>query len=202
MARQKDIRISVRLDTVVTRGDDSHEGASQELQASLAYVGMNNAIAKSLDLSFDGFNNAGSSTIPPQSATGDKSGILTITGEVDQGASSTKGMRLRMSMIDYSDGTATLPDDEGKAAIAYRTSDATLAPALVLTLRNIPNGTYSGTFVGSIVMLGDVEATVSLNLSLSGQFEDDGTGKLRRKAGTTAITGTAAVGVYTVNVVI
>jgi hypothetical protein len=48
----------------------------------------------------------------------------------------------------------------------------------------------------------DLEGEVTLNLSMSGMIEDDGTGKVRRKAGSTTVTGTAKSGdgEYQVNV--
>jgi hypothetical protein len=51
-------------------------------------------------------------------------------------------------------------------------------------------------------MTGDLEDDVVLNLSMSGAIEDDGTGKVRRKAGSTTVTGTATSGddTYDVNV--
>ena len=40
----------------------------------------------------------------------------------------------------------------------------------------------------------ELEGEVTLNLTMSGQIEDDGTGKVRRKAGSTTIMGTAKSG--------
>lgn len=78
-----------------------------------------------------------------------------------------------------------------------------MQPALTLSLRNIPNGTFEGTLLGTFQMTGDLEGDVTLNLTMSGQIEDDGTGKVRRKAGTTTVKGTATSGdggEYQVNV--
>ncbi|HLM46924.1 MAG TPA: hypothetical protein VK458_23840 [Myxococcaceae bacterium] len=57
--------------------------------------------------------------------------------------------------------------------------------------------------MGTFQMAGDLEGDVTLNLTMTGQLEDDGTGKVRRKAGTTTVTGTAKSGEggeYQVNV--
>ncbi|HZI09118.1 MAG TPA: hypothetical protein VE153_01940 [Myxococcus sp.] len=43
-------------------------------------------------------------------------------------------------------------------------------------------------------MTGDLTGDVQLNLSMSGDIEDDGTGKVRRVAGSTTVTGTATSG--------
>ncbi|WP_375773241.1 hypothetical protein NR798_20970 [Archangium gephyra] len=181
----------------------SDEVSSDE-QARRAYLGLDKSVEKSLQLGFAGFNAASSANIPAQTANGDAEGTLTITGQVDQGSSSNKGMRLRVGMTTYSDGEITPAEGEEPVEITYQTvTDTTMQPELVLSLRNIPNGTFTGTLVGTFQMDGELEGEVTLNLSMSGQIEDDGTGKVRRKAGSTTITGTAKSGgdgEYQVNV--
>ncbi|WNG15359.1 hypothetical protein [Cystobacter fuscus] len=165
---------------------------SSNEQARRAYLGLDKSIEKSLQLGFAGFNAASSANIPPQSTTGDAGGTLGITGQVDQGSSANKGMRLRVGMTGYTDGEVTVSEEEDPVNITYQTTtDVAAQPALELSLRNIPNGTFTGTLVGTFQMAGDLEGEVSLNLSMSGQIEDDGTGKVRRKAGSTTVTGTA-----------
>jgi hypothetical protein len=174
---------------------------SSDEQARRAYLGLDKSIEKSLQLGFAGFNAASSANISPQTANGDTSGTLTVSGQVDQGSSANKGMRLRVGMTNYSDGTITVEDETVK--ITYQTAtDTTAQPALDLSLRNIPNGTFTGTLVGAFQMSQDLEGEVTLNLSMSGMIEDDGTGKVRRKAGSTTVTGTAKSGdgEYQVNV--
>jgi hypothetical protein len=179
-------------------GDDE---VSSDEQARRAYLGLDESVSKSLQLGFAGFNAASSANIPPQSAAGDASGTLLITGQVDQGSSANKGMRLRVGMVSYSDGEIDLGGDEDPVNITYAsTTDQTAQPELTLQLRNIPNGTFTGTLVGSFQMTGDLEGDVTLNLSLAGEIEDDGTGKVRRKAGSTKVTGTATSGDGTYNV--
>lgn len=177
---------------------------SSDEQARRAYLGLDKSIEKSLQLGFAGFNAASSANITPQSTNGDETGTLIISGQVDQGSSANKGMRLRVGMTDYSDGEVTIEDET--VAIAYSTpEDVNVQPALNLSLRNIPNGTFDGTLIGGFDMTGDLEGRVTLNLTMSGQIEDDGTGKVRRKAGSTTVTGTATAGeaddpgVYEVN---
>jgi hypothetical protein len=170
---------------------------SSDEQARRAYLGLDNSIQKSLQLGFAGFNAASSANIPAQLIGGDASGTLTITGQVDQGASANKGMRLRVGMREYSDGKVVLAED-GKTTevdITYQTdTEPTQQPALNLSLRNIPNGTFTGTLVGPFQMSGDIKGEVTLDLAMSGEIEDDGTGKVRRKAGSTTVTGTAKAG--------
>ena len=169
----------------------SDEVSSDE-QARVAYLGLDGAVEKSLTLGFAGFNAASSANIPEQAAAGDLAGTLTITGQVDQGASTNKGMRLRVGMVDYTDGDVTLPEGTEQVEITYDTvTDVTQQPELTLSLRDIPDGTFTGTLVGTFQMEGALEGDVTLNLTMAGAIEDDGTGKVRRKAGTTTVKGTA-----------
>jgi hypothetical protein len=174
---------------------------NSDQKARLAYIGLDRSIGKALSLGFAGFNAATSANIDPQSAAGDAKGTLTITGQVDQGSSANKGMRLREGMVDYSDGKAQIPGEDQQVDITYSTSaDAAAQPALTAQLKSIPTGTYEGSLIGAFTMTGDLAGDVSLNLSFTGQLEDDGTGKARRKAGSTHVTGTATASGATYNV--
>lgn len=177
---------------------------SSDEQARRAYFGLDKSVGKALQLGFAGFNAASSANIPPQSGTGDAGGGLTITGQVDQGSSANKGMRLRVGMTGYTDGEVKVSKDEDAVEVTYNTTtDAAMQPALNLSLKNIPTGTFDGTLVGTFQMAGDLAGDVTLNLTMNGQLEDDGTGKVRRKAGMTTVTGTAKSGEggeYQVNV--
>jgi hypothetical protein len=178
-------------------------GVGSDEQARLAYVGLDEAVGKALTLGFAGFNAATSANIPAQSTTGTLAGTLGVSGQVDQGASTNKGMRLRVALVDYTDGDVSLPDSDATYRIAYDTvTDVATQPALDLQLRNIPNGTFSGTLAGTFQMEGDLDGEVTLSLTMSGAIEDDGTGKVRRRAGGTTVTGTAvsAGATYQVNV--
>lgn len=176
-------------------GDDGDIDSNEE--ARRAYLGLDQSIEKSLALGFAGFNSATSANISPQADVGLVAGTLTITGQVDQGSSDNKGMRLYVGMVDYTDGPIllTVDDEEIQVEITYDTStDVLTQPYLNLSLRNIPNGTLTGTLVGDYVMDGDLEGTATLNLSFTGNIVDDGTGKTVRAIGTTHVTGTATSG--------
>jgi hypothetical protein len=183
-------------------GACGNDEVSSDEQARRAYLGLDKAIEKSLQLGFAGYNAASSANIPDQSTTGDAAGTLLISGQVDQGSSANKGMRLRVGMVGYSDGEITL-EGEDPVTVTYDTvEDRAAQPALNLSLRNIPTGTFSGTLVGRFQMQGDLVGGVNLNLTFAGEIEDNGEGGTRRKPGTTTVTGTAAnesEGVYQVN---
>ena len=180
-------------------GDDE---VSSDEQARRAYLGLDESISKALQLGFSGFNAASSANIPLQSAPGNVSGTLLISGQVDQGSSANKNMRLRIGMASYSDGAVAAGQGEDPVNITYGSAtEPASQPELILQLRDIPNGTFAGTFVGAFQMTGDLKGEVTLSLNMTGRIENDGTGKVRRQAGTTLVTGTATsgTGVYTVN---
>lgn len=172
---------------------------SSDETARRAYLGLDRAIGKCLTLGFAGFNSASSANISPQTAAGDKSGTVTVTGQVDQGASANKGMRLKVGMATYSDGDI-VPDGGSPISVTYNAGDAGPAPALDLSLKNIPNGTLDGTLAGDFTMSGDLSGNVTLGLTMAGMIESDGDGGTRRKAGTVKVTGTATSGGGTFNV--
>ncbi|QSQ26784.1 hypothetical protein JY651_18485 [Pyxidicoccus parkwayensis] len=191
---------SILMATGLMACSNDDEVSSDE-QARRAYLGLDKSIDKALQLGFAGFNAATSANIPPQSANGDASGTMQVTGQVDQGSSANKGMRLNVAMTGYSDGEFTVAEDEEPVSITYSTAaDAGTPPDLDLQLKNIPNGTFTGALVGNFEMTGDLGGSVGLNLTLSGEIQDDGTGKVQRKAGTTHVVGTATAGDGTYNV--
>ncbi len=147
----------------------SDDAIDSDEEARRAYLGLDTSIEKSLTLGFDGFNSASSANISPQQTTGDSSGTLTITGQVDQGASSNKGMRLSVGMVDYSDGVITI-DVEGEQIevnLTYDTSEVQLEqPFLELSLRNIPDGTFTGELTGNYQIQGDIDGNVELKLTM------------------------------------
>src|SRR5689334_21944964 len=75
---------------------------SSSADAAKAYLGLDQSIDKAITLGFAGFNSAQSANISPQTANGTKSGTLTVTGQVDQGTSANKGMRLATAYATYS----------------------------------------------------------------------------------------------------
>lgn len=174
-------------------GED--EGVSSEEEARLTYYGLDLMVGKAMDLGFAGFNAAQSANISPQSDTGDVKGTLTVTGQVDQGSSANKGMRLKVELVDY--------QDDPNIAVVYATDPADL-PALTLNLKSIPTGTLSGTLIGKFGMIGDLEGEVVLSLTMNGELQPDPADatKVQRKPDTTHVTGTAqsAYGTYAVDV--
>lgn len=191
-------------------GDDD-DGIDSNEAARRAYLGLDGSIGKSLNLGFDGFNAASSANIDPQAGEGDEAGTLTITGQVDQGSSDNKGMRLRVAMVDYTDGVFTViyvngdgDEEEVEVNLTYDTSDVIdEQPYLQLSLRNIPDGDFTGTLTGTYFLEGDIEGDVTLDLTMAGEIMAGGAlGTVVRVPGTTTITGTATSGdgLYEVNV--
>lgn len=163
---------------------------SSEDEAAMAYLGLDGALERALDLGMQGFNQATSANIDPQTGNGDVSGTMTVTGQADQGASDNKGLRLEVALVDYADLGDVDADSDSEIAITYNTDPAAL-PAFDLQLKNIPTGTLEGTIGGLFNMTGDLEGTVTLALNVAGTLQDDGSGGVSRAPGTTHITGTA-----------
>jgi hypothetical protein len=165
-------------------------GVSSNADAQLAYEGLDASIDKAITLGIDGFNAASSANIPPQMATGDKTGTMTIGGQVDQGNSSNRTMNLTEALVSYSDdGTLTY---------------ATPSPAaLSMKLAMVPTGTLNGSLTGAFTISGKLTGSVTLNLQFAGDLEPvpGSTSLVQRKPGTTHITGTATsnFGVYQVD---
>lgn len=165
---------------------------SDEAAAEFAYIGLDNAIEKALDLGLQGYNAASSANIDDQQGTGDLSGTMTVGGQVDQSSSDNKGLRLDLTLVDYSDvNTFGEGDDEEELVITYDTPEGEPAQ-LDLQLRNMPDGTFTGTLVGDFEMEGDLEGVVGMNLTFDGELQDDGSGGTSRVPGATAISGTAS----------
>lgn len=162
-------------------GGPRGEVANEE-SAQYAYLGLDGAVDRALQLGFDGFNAAKSANIPEQTGDGDAAGTMTVGGQVDQGASNNKGMRLEVTLTGYSDG----PVGDG-VDIVYDGGPN----AFDLNFKGLPDADLTGTLSGDFVMSGDLAGPVTLDLSISGKTEDDGTGKIRRVAGSVHVTGTA-----------
>lgn len=177
------------------------EGVSSEEDARAAYVALDGVVAKALTLGMQGFNEATSANIPPQSGIGDVMGTIDVTGQADMGASDNKGLRLNIALTDYQDEVP--PPDDG-LMIVYDTDPDAELPFVDLMLRNIPDGTIQGTLTGDFLMSGDLEGVVTLDLTISGDIQDDGAGGVERAPGTVTVTGTATsdAGTYDVNVTI
>jgi hypothetical protein len=164
---------------------------SSEEEAELAYIGLDGAIERAMDLGFDGFNAADSANIPGQVGQGDESGTMTVNGQVDQGSSDNKGMRLTVALDEYQDVVDVDPEDDSEVVVTYWTDAEAELPVLNLSLRNIPDGTITGDFSGTFQMEGDLEGDVTLDVTLEGEIESDGGGGTQRAAGTITVTGTA-----------
>lgn len=166
-------------------------------EARRAYFGLDASIEKSLALGFAGFNAAHSANIDPQMMAGDDTGMLTITGQVDQGNSDNKGMRLRVGMVEYSDGKIVIEqdgEDDVTVDLTYDTNvDVAMQPELQLSLKNIPTGTFEGSLIGTYNMHGDIEGIANLNLTFVGHLMQVGTGTQRVPL-MTIVTGTATSG--------
>ncbi len=178
---------------------------SSEDSARRVYFGLDRAVDRALNLGMDGFNAAQSANIPSQTGDGDVSGTLTVDGQVDQGASANKEMRLTTAFAHYSD-TVERPDgglaDGGPSGLIYDTV-ATSLPALDLSLRNIPNGTFTGTLNGTVDVSGDLQGAVALALNFAGTIQSAGGTAIARVPGSTHVTGTAtsAFGTFMIDLV-
>lgn len=175
---------------------------SSDEEAELAYIGLDEAVSRAMDLGLLAFSLASSANLDPQSGGGDVSGTMTVGGQADQGASANKGLRLDVALVDYADLADLDPedDDDDPLEVAY---DTDAPAALDLQLKGIPDGTVSGTFAGTFLLAGDLEGDVTLDLALDGELEPDADGT-RRVEGATRITGTATTedgGVFDVDLV-
>jgi hypothetical protein len=183
---------------VLTVGCSDDEIDSDE-QARQAYLGLDDSIAKSITLGFQGFNAASSANIDAQMTAGTKAGTLTVTGQVDQGASNNKGMRLNVGMVGYDDGDVVINEDGDTVHIVYDTAtDVANQPFLSMQLMNIPTGTLQATLTsntsmaGVYTLTGDIEGTLTLDLTIAGTLMAGSTaGEVLRVPGTTTVTGTA-----------
>jgi len=192
---------------VITAACGGDDGVDSDEEARRAYLGLDGSIEKSIKLGFDGFNAASSANIDPQTTAGTAGGTLTITGQVDQGSSSNKGMRLRVGMVDYDDGPIVINDDGDTIHILYDTAaDTAMQPALDMQLKNFPSGTLDGTLVGDYLLDDAIEGSLTLNLMFSGStMPGANAGEVVRVLGTTTVTGTATNGdggVYEINITI
>lgn len=170
-------------------------------EAELAWIGLEGAIDKALTLGLQGYSAADSANIAAQEGVGDETGTITITGQVDQGSSDNKGLRLDIALVDYSDLVDVDDDEDEEISITYDTDPAS-PPYADLKLRDMPDGTLSGTLNGDVLMSGDLEGVVTLSLSLEGTTQSDGADGVARVEGETRVTGTATNdggGVYEVD---
>lgn len=176
-------------------------GVQNEADARYAYLGLEDGIDRAMALGLQGFNLASSANIDPQQAAGDEGGTMVVSGQVDQGASDNKELRLDVALTDYQD--AVLDDNDDPILTVYNTVDA--APmALDLSLRNIPAGTLDGTLVGLAIASNALEGDVELNLVITGSLEaiPGQADAIQLVTGQTHVTGTATsdYGVFDIDV--
>jgi hypothetical protein len=197
--------VALSMATVACNDD----GVDSDEEARRAYLGLDGSIEKSLNLGFIGFNLASSANIAPQATTGTSDGTLTVSGQVDQGSSDNKGMRLWIAMVGYDDGDVVINDDGGTVHIVYDTDvDPANQPYLNLKLNNVPTGTLTGTLDSNTTMTGvykisgDIEGTLMLNVTINGTLMAGVGTEVLRVPGTTTVVGTATNqdgGVYDIN---
>lgn len=177
-------------------------------EARRAYLALDGSIEASIALGFQGFNAASSANIENQTQPGPVGGTLTIGGKVDSGSSTNKGMRLYVGMVDYDEGEVDIGNDE-TVHIVYNTDAAQEnQPYFALQLKNFPDGTLEGTVTSNANMLGvyqltgDIEGTLTLNLTIAGTTMAGPNNTVVRVPGATTVTGTATNsdgGVYDIN---
>ncbi len=172
---------------------------ADEASAERAYLGLDGAVERALNLGFAGYNAASSANIATQEDDGATKGTMSVGGQVDQGASNNKGLRLEVALADYADEAVKDENDED-IEVSYDTGETPLA--LDLQLKSIPDGDYDGTFTGDVAMAGDLEGVVTLNLQLSGDLEADADSEGGTQRATTIVTGTATsdYGAYDVDI--
>jgi hypothetical protein len=192
----------------------SDDDIDSDEAARRAYLGLDKSIEKSIGLGFDGFNAASSANIDPQMAPGlgNPGGTLTVTGQVDQGASANKGMRLYVGMDGYTDGEFAINDDGDTIEVVYDTDvDPTKQPYLTMQLKGIPTGMLDGqltsnsAMTGVYLLSGDLVGELTLNLTISGTLMAGPNNTVLRVPGSTTVTGTATNsdgGVYMISLTI
>lgn len=191
--------------------DDSKEVSSDE-DARRAYLGLDKSIENAINLGFKGFNAATNANIPPQTTNGVAAGTITVTGQVDQGVSPNKEMRLNLGLIGYDDGDIPINDDGDTIHVIYDTDNVvTNQPYLELKLMNIPTGTLAGsltpnaTMTGLYRISGDIAGTLAIDVAIAGSLMAGPNNTVLRVPGTTTVQGTATNqdgGVYTIDIML
>lgn len=194
LARRSLLRLSALVLVLVGCTPADTGDVNDEASARLAYLGLDGAVGRAIQLGFEGYNAATSANIPQQSQAGDLTGTMIVTGKVDQGSSDNKNMNLNVTLQDgYADVVL-----EGDRAVIYDGGPAILD----MSFKGLPDATLTGTLVGSFVMDGDLVGNVALNLVFTGQTEAGPGGEIVRVPGTVQVTGTATsdYGVFAIDV--
>jgi hypothetical protein len=157
---------------------------SDEEAARLVALGLEPAIDRAVGLGLAGFNEATSANIPEQWARGDLFGTMWVRGQVDQGSSENKGLRLEVTLDSYADGLI-----EGEE-ILYQTGEPLL---LDVSLKGLPTGDMDGAFDGRVNLAGSFGGGVDLELDVTARTEPIPlrVDTIQRVPGTTHIFGIA-----------
>lgn len=191
LPRRSLLRLSVVALALVGCAPDTGD-VDNEASARLAYIGLDAAVGRAIQLGFDGFNAASNANIPEQSEAGDLGGMMVVGGQVDSGASNNKGMRLQVTLKDdYADVVL-----EGDRMVTYNGGPAMLD----MNFKGLPDADLTGTMMGTFVMEGDLAGDVTLNVSIVGKTMAGPGGEIVRVPGTVAVTGTATSGYGTFNI--
>jgi hypothetical protein len=194
LPRRSLLRLSAVALALVSCGPPDKGDVNNEASARLAYLGLDAAVGRAIQLGFDGFNAASSANIPEQSEAGDLGGMMVVDGKVDQGSSANKGMRLQVTLQDdYADVVL-----EGERHVTYNGGPAEFD----VNFKGLPDADLTGTLVGTFVMEGDLLGEVTLDVSIVGQTEAGPGGGIVRVPGTVKVTGTATsdYGVFDIDV--
>jgi len=138
-------------------------GVSNTESARRAYIGLDKAVDRALSLGFDGFNAATDANIPPQMGNGDVAGTMLVTGQVSQGSSSNREMRLLVTLTDYRDMVTDNGDGGSGAALRLIYSKPANATPIAMDVSLRPP-MFTGTFAGTVNMTGEPFARQSPKL--------------------------------------
>jgi hypothetical protein len=204
------IYVSVFACTLAVAGCADDKEVDSDEEARRAYLGLDKSIENAINLGFQGFNTATNANIAPQTTNGAAAGTITVSGQVDQGISANKEMRLSIGLVNYDDGAVQVNEDGDTARIVYNTDTVvTNQPYLEMKLMNIPTGTLTGSLSPNVLMTGvyrmtgDIEGTLAINVSITGTLMAGPNNTVLRVPGTTIVVGTATNqdgGVYDINV--
>ncbi len=178
----------------LTSCGEKNDGVADEESARLAYLGLDAAVGRAIQLGFDGFNAASNANIPEQMQAGELGGVMIVGGQVDAGSSDNKGMRLKVTLQDdYADVVL-----EGERAVVYNGGPALLN----MNFKGLPTAELTGTLKGNFVMEGDLLGGVTLDVTFTGVTEAGPGDTIVRTPGSVRVTGTATsdYGVFAIEV--
>ena len=179
-------------------------GESADEAARRTFLALDQSLAKTLNLAFQGYNVATTSSVAPQTTDGNHGGTLTIQGTVDK-SSATKTMQLTVLMVGYNDGDVLYNDSGDTVHVVFDTlPDATPTLDLMLGVTSF-NGTLTpnANMTGVYQLRGDHTGTLTIDVSIAGYVMAGNGNEVLRAPGTTQITGTATNsdgGVFDINV--